>query len=120
MVISFDVVGAIRLGLESYRNHIQNKKIEELQRKLDYTLIKMYYFGQIGGKAVTGYGIHATTEEELNSVEGLSKMDQFNVIRIGKSRGLIMDGHSFDGNQWFLTREGVMYVEALLEEINKK
>jgi len=119
MVLSLDVIGAIRLGLESYRNYVQNKKTEELQRKLDCTIIKMYYFGQVGGKAVTGYGLHVTTEEELNSVEELSKMDQFNAIRMGKARGLIKDDYTHNGNRWYLTREGVMYAKALLEETNK-
>jgi hypothetical protein len=46
-------------------------------------------------------------------------MDQFNAIRLGTSRNLIMSAHSNSGKRWALTQDGVRYVEALLEEIEK-
>lgn len=112
-----DILSIIGL-YEKYSSH---RKIAHQQKMVDITLIKLYYFGQQpGSKAVMGYGIYAATEHELNSVEELSKMDRFNAINEGIKRGLIIPCHSFNQNEWALTRDGIMYVDALLEDLNEK
>jgi hypothetical protein len=115
------VLNDILAALGLYEKYSKYKKIAHQQQMLEMTLIKMFYFGQRPGpKACTTYGINATTEFELNSVRELSKMDRFNAIDEGISRDLIIECHSHDQNEWCLTRRGIMYVEALLDEFNKK
>jgi hypothetical protein len=121
MVIG-DILSAIQIALDLYGKYSTNKEIEHKQQMLEITLIKMHYFGQQPGiKGQMTYGIYATTENELNSVHELSKMDRFNAIEDAMSRGLITDSPTtINQNEWALTRKGMMYVDALLEEINKK
>jgi hypothetical protein len=49
-------ISSILAAIGFYEKYQQNKKLEEQERILDYTPIKMYYFGQIGGnKPITGF-----------------------------------------------------------------
>lgn len=106
--------------IELYEKYSSYKESAHQQKTLEKTLIKMHYFGHTpGNKPVTGFGIYATTEEEFNSVEGLSKLDRFNALDEALSRDLILECHSYQQKAWALSPKGVMYVEALFEQMKR-
>jgi len=97
------------------------RKISHQQRMLELTLVNMHHFSEKAGtKAVTGSGRYAITEHELTNVQGLSKLDLFNSIKEAEIKGLIEDCSTFNQREWFLTPDGIMYVEALLEVEKQK
>lgn len=115
-----EIIGASGLIEKLYEKFSTARKIKREQKIFERTLLYLYHFGQQpGSKAHMVYGIRAATEEELDTVPDLSRLDRFNAISEGERRGLIMHCHSFDHNEWALTREGLMYVQALLDEMKE-
>jgi hypothetical protein len=46
-------------------------------------------------------------------------MDLLKSLKEAEQKGVIKDISSHEGRRWILTKDGIRYVESLIEEINK-
>ena len=92
------------------------KKSESKERQnFDKVLTAIYKLGNNGGNSVD--------LETLQRDAGLKKLDILNAIETAKEKGWIIDAGTLGvehANAWLLKRNGVMYVEGLLEEAQKE
>ena len=93
---------------EKYQNH---NTITAQQKMFDLTMINLY---KLGNK-----GMSVIAEVYLNDIQGLSKMDLLKSLKEAEQKGVIKDISSHEGRRWILTKDGIRYVESLIEEINK-
>ncbi len=77
----------------------------------DFTLINMYKLGNNGRSIIS--------ENDLNTLQGISKMDLFNSLKEAEQRGLVKDISSHHGRRWVLSLDGIKYSESLIEQIQK-
>ena len=105
------IINELKTLVELYEKYqIYNTNTKQ-QKNFDLVLINMYNLGNNGKIGVI--------ENSLNKIQGLSKMDFFLSIKEIERRGLVSDITSHDHRQWILTLDGIMYTEALLEQIKK-
>jgi len=93
---------------EKYQNH---RPITQQQKMFDLTLINMYKLGNSGRSIIS--------ENDLNTLQGLSKMDLFNSLKEAEQRGLIKDISTHHGRRWVISLDGIRYSESLIEQIQK-
>ena len=105
MQITIDSVDA------QYDRYCVTKRINQQERMLGLTLIKMYYLSQEGRMGVS--------ESQFDAVPGLAKMDWVSAVRLAESRGLISPCHSNQGKQWIFNDNGDLYIAAILSETQK-
>ncbi len=93
---------------EKYQSH---RTITQQQKMFDFTLINMYKLGNNGRSIIS--------ENDLNTLQGISKMDLFNSLKEAEQRGLVKDISSHHGRRWVLSLDGIKYSESLIEQIQK-
>jgi len=71
----------------------------------------MYKLGNNGRSIIS--------ENDLNTLQGISKMDLFNSLKEAEQRGLVKDISSHHGRRWVLSLDGIKYSESLIEQIQK-
>lgn len=64
-------------------------------------------------------GMSVIVEVYLNDIQGLPKTDLFPSLKEAEQRGFIKDISSHEGRRWILTKDGIIYVESLLDMIKK-
>jgi DNA-binding Lrp family transcriptional regulator len=94
-----------------YEEYQSQKTITQQQKMFDLTLVNMYKLGNNGRSVIT--------ENDLNTIQGLSKMDLFNSLKEAEQRGLIKDISTHHGRRWVLSLDGMRYSESLIEQIQK-
>jgi DNA-binding Lrp family transcriptional regulator len=93
---------------EKYQSH---RTITQQQKMFDLTLINMYKLGNNGRSVIS--------ENDLNTLQGISKMDLFNSLKEAEQRGMIKDISTHHGKRWVLSLDGIKYSESLIEQIQK-
>jgi hypothetical protein len=71
----------------------------------------MYKLGNNGRSIIS--------ENDLNPLQGISKIDLFNSLKEAAQRGLIKDISTHHGRRWVLSLDGMRYSESLIEQIQK-
>jgi len=94
-----------------YEKYQSQGTITQQQKMFDLTLINMYKLGNNGRSIIS--------ENDLNTVQGISKMDLFNSLKEAEQRGLVKDISSHHGRRWVLSLNGIKYSESLIEQIQK-
>ena len=105
------ILDALKTLVKLYEKHTTHKTTTHQQKMFDLTLINMYKLGN-NGKSVIA-------EDDINNIQGLSKMDLFKSLKEAEQRELIKDISSHQGRRWILIQDGIKYTEALLEQIQK-
>jgi hypothetical protein len=103
-----DELKALIERYEKYQNH---KIITPQQKMFDLTMINLY---KLGNK-----GMSVIVEVYLNDIQGLSKMELLKSLKEAEQRSFIKDISSHGGRRWILIKDGIIYVESLLDEIKK-
>ena len=103
-----DELKALIERYEKYQNH---RIVTAQQKMFDLTMINLY---KLGNK-----GMSVIAEVYLNDIQGLSKMDLLKSLKEAEQKGFIKDISSHEGRRWILIKDGIRYVESLIEEINK-
>ena len=97
------------IGLfEKYQGH---RTITLQQKLFDLTIINMYKLGNNGRSVIS--------ENDLNTLQGISKMDLFPSLKEAEQRGMIKDISTHHGRRWVLSLDGMKYCESLIEQIQK-
>ena len=94
-----------------YEKYQSRKTITKQQKMFDLTLINMYKLGNNGRSVIS--------ENDLITLQGLSKMDLLNSLKEAEQKGLIKDISSHEGRRWVLSLDGIKYSESLIEQIQK-
>jgi len=94
-----------------YEKYQSQGTITQQQKMFDLTLINMYKLGNNGRSIIS--------ENDLNTVQGISKMDLFNSLKEAEQRGLVKDISSHHGRRWVLSLNGIKYSESLIGQIQK-
>jgi CTP-dependent riboflavin kinase len=105
------IVDNLKTFVDLYEKYITRKTNTQQQKMFDITLINMYNLGKNGKSVIT--------ENDLNDIQGVSKIDLFKSLKEAEQRELIKDISSHQGRRWILMQEGIKYTEALLEQIQK-
>jgi len=101
----------LKILIAFYEKYQSQNTITQQQKMFDLTLINMYKLGNSGRSIIS--------ENDLNTLQGLSKMDLFNSLKEAEQRGLIKDISTHHGRRWVLSLDGIRYSESLIEQIQK-
>jgi DNA-binding Lrp family transcriptional regulator len=101
----------LKILIAFYEKYQSQKTITQQQKMFDLTLINMYKLGNNGRSIIS--------ENDLNTLQGLSKMDLFNLLKEAEQRGLIKDISTHHGRRWVLSLDGIRLSESLIEQIQK-
>ena len=94
-----------------YEKYQSQKTITPQQKMFDLTLINMYKLGNNGRSIIS--------EKDLNTLQGISKMDLFNSFKEAEQRGFIKDISTHHGRRWVLSLDGIKYSESFIKQIQK-
>lgn len=94
-----------------YEKYQSQRPITQQQKMFDLTIINTYKLGNNGRSVIS--------ENDLNTLQGISKMDLFNSLKEAEQRGFIKDISTHHGRRWVLSLDGMKYSESLIEQIQK-